>query len=386
MNNQYYSILTDIGKAQLTNAILQDTKLKLTTIKVGDGGQDSGAEVFPTEQTRHLTRERWHGKINHLYQDEKNPLWVVIEAEIPATEGGWCITEFGLFDEQNNLISVGKYPKTYKPKLEEGSGSSLYLKVIIEVANAKHIELKIDPSVTLASREYVDKQQEENLHLFKKMIPRIALTQNQALHYPSKIVINNEKEKKQNFSKSVVGLNVPSEVTPSLFQSIDSAPENRSEQEITVLKEIEKDIQEQFPDFAILKDNHYKSSFNIIKLNWDKLEIHRNRWLAFMTSAQSDYGHIAVPQNLYSTVGAFVKVLSGDISHMHWANGWKHQKWCFCTTHLKPVNRFGSYTHTHPLRLSTKGQVLLALPAVVTGFIDHPSDWFPVASLESIFN
>lgn len=142
MENKYYNILTDVGKAQLTNAMLQGDTLKLTTIKVGDGGVDEGKEVFPNESNQSLVRERWSGNINHLYVDEKNPLWVVVEAEIPAIDGGWCITEFGLYDEQDNLISIGKYPRTYKPKIEEGSGSSLYLKVILEVANAKNIELK----------------------------------------------------------------------------------------------------------------------------------------------------------------------------------------------------------------------------------------------------
>ncbi|MCX4026913.1 phage tail protein [Endozoicomonas sp. SM1973] len=158
MENKYYNILTDIGKAQLTNAILQGDSLKLTTIKVGDGGADEGKEVFPNESNASLVRERWSGNINHLYVDEKNPLWVVVEAEIPAKQGGWCITEFGLYDEQDNLISIGKYPRTYKPKIEEGSGSSLYLKVILEVANAKNIELKVDPSIVLASRSYVDEK------------------------------------------------------------------------------------------------------------------------------------------------------------------------------------------------------------------------------------
>ncbi|RDH45825.1 phage tail protein [Zooshikella ganghwensis] len=67
------------------------------------------------------------------------------------------MTEFGLYDDEDNLIVVGKYPKTYKPRLDQGSGSSLYLKVIFELSNTKTVELKIDPAIVLASRQYVDR-------------------------------------------------------------------------------------------------------------------------------------------------------------------------------------------------------------------------------------
>lgn len=158
MENQYYNLLTEVGTAKLTNATLMGDTLKLTTIKVSDGGEDEGKETFPSESATSLVRDRWSGSITNLSVGPENPNWIVAEAVIPVDVGGFYITEFGLYDDQDELICIGKYPKTYKPKVQQNSGSasSLYLKVVLEVSNAKNIELKIDPAIVLASRQYVE--------------------------------------------------------------------------------------------------------------------------------------------------------------------------------------------------------------------------------------
>ncbi|MCX4026402.1 phage tail protein [Endozoicomonas sp. SM1973] len=165
MNKQYYNVLTEVGTAKLTNSTLMGDTLKLTTVKVGDGGAEEGKETFPNEAATALVRERWSGNITNLSIDPENKNWVVAEAVIPVDAGGFYITEFGLYDDQGDLICIGKYPKTYKPKVQQNSGSasSLYLKVVLEVSNAKNIELKIDPAIVLASREYVDRVYKEQL-------------------------------------------------------------------------------------------------------------------------------------------------------------------------------------------------------------------------------
>ncbi|MGI0118317.1 phage tail protein [Zooshikella sp. RANM57] len=157
MNAEYYSLLTEVGQARIINAHALGKTVKLTMLKVGDGGEDGGKETSPKETDTHLVRVRWQGPINSIYQDEQNKNWLVSETVIPETDGNFYITEFGLYDDEDNLIVVGRYPKTYKPRLEQGSGSSLYLKVIFELSNTKTVELKIDPAIVLASRQYVDR-------------------------------------------------------------------------------------------------------------------------------------------------------------------------------------------------------------------------------------
>ncbi|MBB9074858.1 phage tail protein, partial [Escherichia coli] len=53
-------------------------------------------------------------------------------------------------------IAVANCPETYKPQLQEGSGRTQTIRMILVVTNTEAITLKIDPSVVLATRKYVD--------------------------------------------------------------------------------------------------------------------------------------------------------------------------------------------------------------------------------------
>ncbi|EFH4972743.1 phage tail protein, partial [Escherichia coli] len=64
--------------------------------------------------------------------------------------------EIGLYDDEGVLIAVANCPETYKPQLQEGSGRTQTIRMILVVTNTEAITLKIDPSVVLATRKYVD--------------------------------------------------------------------------------------------------------------------------------------------------------------------------------------------------------------------------------------
>lgn len=155
---RYFSILTEIGKAQLANAIAMGRKLNVTALKIGDGGEDEGKETFPKEDDTNLKRVKATIPVNMIYGNEDNPHWVVFDSVLPDDVGGFYITELGLYDDDDNLIAIGKYPKTYKAKRGDGISTSIDLEVICQIGNVEHVELKIDPAKVLATVNYVDKQ------------------------------------------------------------------------------------------------------------------------------------------------------------------------------------------------------------------------------------
>lgn len=66
-------------------------------------------------------------------------------------------------------------PETYKPQLQEGSGRTQTIRMILVVTNTEAITLKIDPSVVLATRKYVDDEVLElRLYVDDKMRNHIA--------------------------------------------------------------------------------------------------------------------------------------------------------------------------------------------------------------------
>ncbi|WP_210448429.1 phage tail protein [Pantoea ananatis] len=153
MSQKYYAIVTNLGAAKIANAAALGTKLSITQMAVGDGG---GTLPTPNASQTALISEKRRAAINTLSIDPANTSQVIAEQVIPETEGGFWIREMGLFDADGTLIAVCNTPETYKPALQEGSGRTQTVRMILIVNSTDAITLKIDPSVVLATRQYVD--------------------------------------------------------------------------------------------------------------------------------------------------------------------------------------------------------------------------------------
>ncbi len=63
------------------------------------------------------------------------------------------IREAGVFDDENNMLAIGKYPETYKPQAQDGSTKDLVIRMMLEVSNTSSVTLKVDPTVILATQK-----------------------------------------------------------------------------------------------------------------------------------------------------------------------------------------------------------------------------------------
>jgi len=153
MSQKYYAIVTNLGADKIANAAALGTKLSITQMAVGDGG---GTLPTPNASQTRLINEKRRAAINTLSIDPANASQVIAEQVIPETEGGFWIREMGLFDADGTLIAVCNTPETYKPALQEGSGRTQTVRMILIVNSTDAITLKIDPSVVLATRQYTD--------------------------------------------------------------------------------------------------------------------------------------------------------------------------------------------------------------------------------------
>ncbi|WP_259758994.1 phage tail-collar fiber domain-containing protein [Pseudomonas sp. GCEP-101] len=149
----YYALLTTIGAGKLANATALGTTLKITQLAVGDGG---GNVPTPDASRTQLVNEVRRAPLNRLSVDPANSSQIIAEQVIPEDVGGWWIREMGLYDEAGALIAYANCAPSYKPQLAEGSGRTQTVRIVLIVSNAASVELKIDPSVVLATREYVD--------------------------------------------------------------------------------------------------------------------------------------------------------------------------------------------------------------------------------------
>ncbi|TXD78332.1 phage tail protein, partial [Ralstonia pseudosolanacearum] len=153
MPQTFFIVPTAAGEAKDTNAKALGQARKYTHIGVGDGG---GALPTPDRDRAALVNERYRAQINAIWQDQANPGQFVAELVIPETVGGWWIRELGLIDADGTLCYYGNCPETYKPQLAEGSGRTQSVRMVVLSASGAAVELKIDPAIVLATRQYVD--------------------------------------------------------------------------------------------------------------------------------------------------------------------------------------------------------------------------------------
>ena len=155
MATKYYAVLTNVGAAKLANATALGAQVEITQMAVGDG---NGVLPTPNPAQTALVHELRRKPLNSLSIDPNNANQIIAEQVIPEDEGGWWIREIGLFDKDGNMIAVANCAETYKPQLQEGSGRVQVVRMILIVSSTAAVTLKIDPSVVLATRKYVDDQ------------------------------------------------------------------------------------------------------------------------------------------------------------------------------------------------------------------------------------
>lgn len=155
MATKYYAVLTNVGAAKLANATALGAQVEITQMAVGDG---NGVLPTPNPAQTALIHELRRAPLNSLSIDPNNANQIIAEQVIPEDVGGWWIREIGLFDKDGDMIAVANCAETYKPQLQEGSGRVQVVRMILIVSSTAAVTLKIDPSVVLATRQYVDDQ------------------------------------------------------------------------------------------------------------------------------------------------------------------------------------------------------------------------------------
>ncbi|OOM80948.1 phage tail protein [Clostridium sp. BL-8] len=191
MAENFYTMLTIVGKNKLSSSPISGNKVNFKTLKVGDG---KGAYYEPSENQTSLVNKVWEGNISSISIDENNSNWIVVETVIPASDGGFFIREAGIFDEDGDMIAISKLAETYKPVVAEGSTKDLVIRIVLEVLNVGNVTIKIDPNVVAATKndvqvleakfEDVSAQLSEKMELYVgQTLPSIADRKENTLYF-----------------------------------------------------------------------------------------------------------------------------------------------------------------------------------------------------------
>lgn len=148
---EYYNVTTNLGDAEIANAIATNTKLNITHIAFGDG---NGSVPIPNKARTSLVREVHRQAVTKYERHATNTNWIVIETIIPSDIGGFTIREMGII-ANGKLISHGSHAPF--EKVADPSGVSEYrLRFTQNVTDGSVVEITLDESLIYASQAWVE--------------------------------------------------------------------------------------------------------------------------------------------------------------------------------------------------------------------------------------
>lgn len=148
---EYYNVTTNLGDAEIANAIATNTKLDITHVAFGDG---NGSAPTPNKARTSLVREVHRQAVTKYERHTTNANWIVIETVIPSDIGGFTIREMGIIGN-GKLISHGSHAPF--EKLADPSGVSEYrLKFTQNITDGNVVSITLDESLIFATQAWVE--------------------------------------------------------------------------------------------------------------------------------------------------------------------------------------------------------------------------------------
>ncbi len=151
--SKYKAIVTTAGAAKIAAASAGGKQLGITHIAVGDG---NGTLPTPNPAQTKLVNEKYRATLNTLTVDRSIDNHIIAELIIPANVGGFWLREMGLYDDAGVLIAVSNMAESYKPQLDEGSGRTQTLRMVLIVSSTEAIQLIAGGDTVLATRDFVE--------------------------------------------------------------------------------------------------------------------------------------------------------------------------------------------------------------------------------------
>ncbi len=155
--SDFTMITTNLGASAVIDAMINQTEIGFNNGKIVIG-DSNGSYYEPSEDQTALVNQVWQGNISDVNVIDSHKFEV--EAIIPA-DLSFEIREIGVLDNNGNLFAVGKYKYIDKPDPTSGTSMEITLKPVIVVASTAVINLTIDPTITIATKEDIDNHNDD---------------------------------------------------------------------------------------------------------------------------------------------------------------------------------------------------------------------------------
>lgn len=154
MSTKYMGVWTEKGLKKLARYATENKTISFTQLAIGDG---NGSIPEPSANVASLVHEVWRGNLNNVANNPDNEASVLVEIVIPYNVGGFFVREWGIYDNEGDLLVYGNHAEFYKAKLAEGTGAELRELVELPITNKGVVEITVSYEA-LASVDFVNKE------------------------------------------------------------------------------------------------------------------------------------------------------------------------------------------------------------------------------------
>lgn len=154
MNTKYMGVWTEKGLKKLARYATENKTISFRQLAIGDG---NGSVPEPSANVTSLVHEVWRGNLNNVANNPQNEASVLVEIVIPYNVGGFFVREWGIYDNEGDLLVYGNHAEFYKAMLAEGTGAELRELVELPITNKGVVEITVSYEA-LASVDFVNKE------------------------------------------------------------------------------------------------------------------------------------------------------------------------------------------------------------------------------------
>ncbi len=277
----YGTIVTNKGIDLIANATLEQTKVNITELAVGDG---NGAYYQPTPDMLELKKENWRGPVGSVKISEQSPNMIDIIAVIPSSVGGWTIREMAVFDDLGNMIAICNTPDTEKVIITSGAAGEIELTMHIEISNTDNITFVIDPNVITATKKDIQDHNESptaHKNLFDKKADKVDVN-----NHINNTEIHVNAETMANYNTAIAELIAHTEDETRHVTAEDKAKWNTGEdnaaEALSLSQQAANKLNELSSRMAQVEDGLFSNitgnPFNILFSDIDGIEVVKGIW------------------------------------------------------------------------------------------------------------
>lgn len=149
---KYTGVWTEKGLKKLAQYATENKQISFAQLAIGDG---NGSVPEPAANVTNLVHEVWRGNLNNVANNPDNEASVLVEIVIPYNVGGFFVREWGIYDNEGDLLVYGNHAEFYKALLDEGTGAELRELIELPITNKGAVNITVSYE-SLASVKFVN--------------------------------------------------------------------------------------------------------------------------------------------------------------------------------------------------------------------------------------